>query len=225
MLRFLLPITCYLLLIDSSHALTDSWGVDVNQHTAVQRTYKQGETWELRVALRDGLNPLNLTGATARFFWYTNATDNVWWTNSAAITTPALGLVSVPWTPAMDTGASAYAYWIGIWMSGSTSPLWRVTGTIRLLPSPGFTPNALLPPVRTLDFSAIIITNAQWATAADLNSASNALASRCKAPSLRSPPRRTWRRPWRASTFRRQTASPRRTARGGPTRRKACGAS
>lgn len=89
--------------------LPDSWSVDINQHTAVQRTYKQGETWSMQITLRNGLKPLDLTGATARFCWYSNATDNVWWTNTAAaVSAPALGLVTVPWTPAMDVGAPAY---------------------------------------------------------------------------------------------------------------------
>lgn len=172
----ILPTISYSLLAITS-CFADSWSVNVNDHAAVQRTYKQGESHELRIILRDGLKPLDLTGATARFYWFTNAVQNVWWTNSAAIPTPKAGLVQTTWTPAMDIGVASYAYWVGIWPAGSTSPLWRVTGTIRLLPSPGFTPNALVPPVRTLDFASIAITNAPWVTASDWSSGSNALAS------------------------------------------------
>lgn len=158
------------LLVPFCNALPDPWSVNVNEHTAVQRTYKRGESIDMRITLRDGLKPLDLTGASARWYWYTNAVDNLWWTNSAEILTPKAGLVSAQWTPAMDTGASIYAYWVGLWMPGSTSPLWRVTGSIRLLPSPGFTPNALPLPVRTLDFAAIAITNAPWVISADFES-------------------------------------------------------
>lgn len=164
---------------ETASALTDAWTVDVRQHGAVQRTYKQGETHDLTVTLRDGLKPLDLTGATAHFYWYTNATDNLWWTNAAAVS-PS-GLVTASWTPAMDTGAASYNWWIGIWQAGATSPLWRVTGTIRMLPSPGFEPNALLPPVRTLDFASITLTNAPWVTAADWQSGSNSLAAAVQA--------------------------------------------
>lgn len=175
-MRIALITSCFLL-VASAQALTDTWGVDVQQHTAVQRTYKQGETWSMQITLRDGLKSLDLTGATAKWYWYTNTTANIWWTNSAAITLPKSGIVTAQWTPAMDVGASSYAYWVGIWMPGATSPLWRVTGNIRMLPSPGFTPNALPMPIRTLDFAAITITNAPWVTAADWASGSNALAS------------------------------------------------
>lgn len=179
-MRIALLTSCFLL-VASAQALTDTWGVDVQQHTAVQRTYKQGETWSIQITLRDGLKSLDLTGATAKWYWYTNTTANIWWTNSAAIPAPKSGIVTAQWTPAMDVGASSYAYWVGIWMPGATSPLWRVTGNIRMLPSPGFTPNALPMPIRTLDFAAIALTNAPWVTSADWSLGSNALASALQA--------------------------------------------
>ncbi len=157
--------------------LTDAWSLNINDHTSVQRTYKQGESIDMRIILRNGLAPLDLTGATARFYWFTNTTANVWWTNSVTISAPKAGLVQSTWTPAMDTGAAMYYYWIGVWQSGSTSPLWRVTGNIRMLPSPGFTPNALPMPVRTLDFAGLSVTNAPWVTSDDWASGSNALSS------------------------------------------------
>jgi hypothetical protein len=160
-----------------SLALTDAWSLNINDHTSVQRTYKQGESIDMRIILRNGLAPLDLTGATARFYWFTNTTANVWWTNSVTISAPKAGLVESTWTPAMDTGAPMYYYWIGVWQVGATSPLWRVTGNIRMLPSPGFTPNALPMPVRTLDLSGLTVVNAPWVTAADWASGSNALAS------------------------------------------------
>ncbi len=160
-----------------SHALTDAWSVDVTQHTSVQRTYKQGESVSMQIFLRNGLAPLDLTGAEARWYWYTNATANVWWTNSVTISAPKAGLMQSTWTPSMDTGAPMYYYWIGVWQAGSTSPLWRVTGNIRMLASPGFTPNALPMPVRTLDFAGITVSGAPWVSAADWASGSNALAS------------------------------------------------
>ena len=152
-------------ILPTARALTDAWPVDVAQNTAVQRTYKQGESWDIRIDVRDGLRPLDLTGATARFFWHTNTAANVWWTNSAAVTG---SIIKAAWTPEMDVGAASYPYWIGIWPQGSESPLWRVGGTIRLLPSPGFRPNQIRPPVQAIDFAAITVTNAPWLTAADL---------------------------------------------------------
>lgn len=169
---YVLSVLC----VQFCNAMTDAWSVNVNDHTAVQRTYKQGESIDMRIILRSGLAPLDLTGATARFYWFTNATQNVWWTNSVTISAPKAGLVESTWTPAMDTGAPMYYYWIGVWQAGATSPLWRVTGNIRMLTSPGFTPNALPMPVRTLDFAAITVTNAPWLLASDLQAYSTLAA-------------------------------------------------
>jgi hypothetical protein len=155
----------FALIASAARALTDSWSVDVAQNTAVQRTYKQGETWDIQIEMRDGLRPLDMTGATARFFWYTNSADNVWWTNSAIVTG---SLIKAAWTPAMDVGASMYPYWIGVWPPGSDTPLWRANGTIRVLPSPGFAPNHIMPPVQYIDFAKVAYTNAPWLTPADL---------------------------------------------------------
>jgi len=152
----------------TAHALTDDWNVDVNKHSAVQRTYKHGESITATVTLRDGYAPLDLTGATAQFLWYTNSTDNLWWTNSATITSPSTGEVSFDWKPSMDTGAPINYYWLGIWPAGSTSPVWRVNGTIRLLDSPGFKPNTMAPPIQYIDFNLITITNQPWATTYDI---------------------------------------------------------
>lgn len=174
MIRHLLAISLSAFSLTAS-ALTDAWTVDVTQHTAVQRTYKQGESVAFSITLKDGLKSLVTTNASAVFYWYTNATANLWWTNAASVTSS--GVVSSTWTPAMDTGAATYPYWVGLWTAGATTPVWRVSGTIRLLTSPGVTPNSLPLPVRTLDFAGITVTNAPWLSIADFIAASNALAS------------------------------------------------
>jgi hypothetical protein len=170
----LLLVTCYLLPLTYAYALTDAWDVNVRENMAVQRTYKQGEAWDIAVNLRDGLKPLDTSNATALFLWYTNASGNVWWTNAAAV---SASTVSFRWTPAMDCGAAVYPWWCGLWLPGSTSPLWRVSGTFRILPSPGFAPNTIQPPVQSIDFARIAVTNAPWLDAADAASLSNALAA------------------------------------------------
>lgn len=162
LLRYI-PLTSLCILLAAAlqaPAITDAWSVDVRGHAAVQRTYKRGETVSLHISLRDGLAPLDLEGATAVFYWYTNAVQNLWWTNAVAI---AESTLSLEWTPAMDVGAESYPYWIGIWPAGATTPLWRVNGTVRLLGSPGVHPNALELPVRVLDFATVAVTNAPWA--------------------------------------------------------------
>jgi hypothetical protein len=160
----------------TAFSLTDPWSVDIRQHAAVDRTYSRGETVEMRVTFRAGFTPLNLTGATAQFLWYTNTADNVWWSNTAAVYNASSGIVSAAWDPTMDVGATNYPYWIGLWMPGVTTPVWRANGTVRLTGSPGSVVNRRDRPVLWFDWSAISSTNAPWLTAADWQSGSNALA-------------------------------------------------
>ena len=178
-IRHSLLATLYSLfaILPTAHALTDAWSVDVRQNAAVQRTYKQGESWDMAVTLRDGLKPLDLTGATASFFWHTNASSEVWWTAPASVEGAS---VRASWTPAMDVGATVYPWWIGVWAAGSSAPLWRVTGTIRLLPTPGYQPGGIPPspgPGQVWDFATITYTNAPWLTLAEATALSNAFAT------------------------------------------------
>ncbi len=101
-MRHLLHLTCFLLLASASCALTDSWDVDVRKHGAVERVYKQGESIDALVTLRSGFAPLDLTGARAVFYWYTNTVQNIWWTNSASVVS---NLTALPW--AMPSGPLA----------------------------------------------------------------------------------------------------------------------
>jgi len=180
MIRRLITAAAVLGCTSAAIALTDSWSVNVRTPAAVQRTVMRGESWDFTARLFDGLAPLSLTNATATFYWYTNAVQNVWWTNAASVAASGSS-VSFSWTPAMDVGASAYPFWVGVWASGATSPLWRVSGTIRVLGSPGLVPNSLPLPRQSIDFASITVTNAPWAAPADLLSLSNALASAVQA--------------------------------------------
>jgi hypothetical protein len=161
----------------SALALTDSWTVDLQQNTAVQRTYKRGESWDMTITLREGREPCTVftNGSAAVFYWYSNSTDNAWWTNSAAVS--ASGVVTAAWTPAMDSGAAVHPYWVGLWTPGATTPVWRVNGTIRLLGSPGANPPALPMPAQVLDFSRIAVTNAPYLSLTAWQAGSNALAN------------------------------------------------
>ncbi|MDA3925195.1 MAG: hypothetical protein PF904_10915 [Kiritimatiellae bacterium] len=155
--------------------LSEDWSANIKIHGHYSWTWSQGESIDMNIAVKNGFKPLDLTGATVKFYWYTNSTDDVWWEQPVTITDRTAGKITRTWTPSMDVGADQYAYWFGIWPAGSTSPVWRIAGSINLLESPGFEPNYLDPPIAVLDFAAITVTNQPWATPAQILAASNNL--------------------------------------------------
>lgn len=63
-------------------------------------------------------------------------------------------------TPTNDVGAASYRFFIQA--AGEGGKNYRANGTLRMLPSPGFVPNALPLPIHTLDFSQVEVKNAPW---------------------------------------------------------------
>lgn len=144
--------------------LSENWTANIKVSGHYSWTWKQGESIDLNVDVKNGFKSLNLTGATVKFMWHTNAADNIWWEKPVNISNGSAGRITVTWLPSMDVGASQYAYWFGIWPAGCATPVWRIAGKINLDPSPGFIPNTLPQPIYYLDFNALAYTNAPWAT-------------------------------------------------------------
>lgn len=107
-------------------------------------------------------------GASAVFCYQTNGMGSAWWT--APATARSDGLLRAVWTPQMDAGASEYNFFFRVESSEGLD--YSAYGGLRVLPSPGRTPNTIEFPVQTLDFSAIDYANAPWATAAEALQAS-----------------------------------------------------
>ncbi len=63
--------------------------------------------------------------------------------------------------PTNDVGAASYRFFIQA-ADGGAGKNYRANGTLRMLPSPGFVPNALPLPIHTLDFSQVEVKNAPW---------------------------------------------------------------
>jgi len=118
----------------------------------------QGETATFEPTFR--VNGRTVTNATIEAVWYqTNGMDQAWWK-----------LDGNTFAPSNDVGAASYRFFVEASILQSNNPnnsnnqtiSYRANGTLRMLPSPGFTPNAIEPPVRTLDFAAIEVANAPW---------------------------------------------------------------
>lgn len=108
----------------------------------------QGETATFEPTFR--VNGRTVTNATIEAVWYqTNGMGNAWWKLDGAT-----------FAPSNDVGAAAYRFFVEA--KTSDDILYRANGALRMLPSPGFTPNAIEPPIVALDFSTIEVANAPY---------------------------------------------------------------
>ncbi len=142
------------------------WTCDWPEAKSQTFSLYQGETATFEPTFR--VNGRTVTNATIEAVWYqTNGMGNAWWKLDGAT-----------FAPSNDVGAAAYRFFVearvqesGVSSQESALPpdpsaltliLYRANGALRMLPSPGFTPNAIEPPIVSLDFSTIEVANAPY---------------------------------------------------------------
>ena len=130
------------------------WTCDWPEAKSQTFSLYQGETATFEPTFR--VNGRTVTNATIEAVWYqTNGMGNAWWKLDGAT-----------FAPSNDVGAAAYRFFVEASVPGSPFPvpqtIYRANGALRMLPSPGFTPNAIEPPIVSLDFSTIEVANAPW---------------------------------------------------------------
>lgn len=136
------------------------WTAETSDPKPFRADIWRGETVELRAQLRQyGVDVALPDTATASLYYQTNGMGSAWWQGAATATTN--GLLSATWSPARDAGAGSYVFFIGA-ADAASNVIYRAHGQIRMLGSPGATPNALEPPVQTIDFGTTATTNAPW---------------------------------------------------------------
>jgi len=158
----------------ASFATPLKWTCDWPEARAQAFSLYQGETATFEPTFR--VNGELVTNATIEAVWYqTNGMANAWWKLDGAT-----------FAPSNDCGAAAYRFFVEARIPEPfnlstfqpfNSKLYRANGTMRMLPSPGFSPNALPLPVETLDFAAVEVANAPWP--GEIVAATNALAEAC----------------------------------------------
>ena len=126
------------------------WVCEWPKSKAQQFELYQGEIATFEPTFRiNGGAPTNLPVVTV---WYqTNGMDRAWWHTDGAV-----------FHPTNDVGAASYRFFVDA--AGDGGKLYRANGTLRMLPSPGFTPNTIAPPVAALDFDSIDVSNAPYYT-------------------------------------------------------------
>lgn len=159
-----LAITLQISCATAAPALVRAWDIDTTgQPAPAQFSAYHGESVEF-VARLLGANrrPVALDeGWTASLMVSTNGAD-YWGWNGASVSTG--GVLRATWEPRMDCGADTYRCFIRAADPSDSNLIYRANFTLRLLASPGFRPAELEPPVRTLDFATVEVSNAPWLT-------------------------------------------------------------
>lgn len=141
--RVLAAISCLLTASASlGEALSFRWRTEVSSAAPYEAQAMQGESFTLEATLVQYGAPL--TGeATATFYYQTKLMASTEWFSAPAAWDEATATASVTWSPALDVGQSAYRWFFGI--DTAQGHNYRAYGTLRLKPSPGFSPSILQP--------------------------------------------------------------------------------
>ena len=124
------------------------WTCDWPEAKSQTFSLYQGETATFEPTFR--VNGHTVTNATIEAVWYqTNGMGNAWWKLDGAT-----------FAPSNDVGAASYRFFVEA--KTSDDILYRANGALRMLPSPGFTPNTIELPVARLDFAAVDVLNPPW---------------------------------------------------------------
>ena len=130
----------------SGFAKTFDVDISTGRPAASNEAYYHGETIEFR-AVRGRSVVTNVEYSCV--YYQTNGMDSVWWHTD--------GLV---FHPTNDVGAASYRFFLE--GRDDLGRDWHANGLLRLLPSPGFTPNTIELPVARLDFAAVDVLNPPW---------------------------------------------------------------
>ncbi|MBQ6341186.1 MAG: hypothetical protein IJI36_18775 [Kiritimatiellae bacterium] len=135
----------------SGVAKTFDVDISTGRPAASNEAYYHGETIEFR-AVRGRSVVTNVEYSCV--YYQTNGMNQAWWKTD--------GLV---FHPTNDVGAASYRFFLE--GRDDLGRDWHANGLLRLLPSPGFTPNTIELPVATLDFAAVEVANAPYYTKAE----------------------------------------------------------
>lgn len=118
------------------------WTVETSRAQVAQFEAYRGETLDLEATMQSYGSPL-ATPVQPSLYWQTNGMGAAWWTAPA---TASGNVLRATWSPTNDCGGTVYNCFIG-----GPDATYRAAFRLRMLPSPGFTPNHLKLPTVTYD--------------------------------------------------------------------------
>lgn len=167
-MKHTLPILALFILHSSLFTLPAAvplrWTVETSRAQVAQFEAYRGETLDLEATMKSYGSPL-ATPVQPSLYWQTNGMGAAWWTAPA---TASGNVLRATWSPTNDCGGAVYNCFIG--GPGAT---YRAAFRLRMLPSPGYTPNHIpLPTVKAESdpvFSAWLATNELFSAGVDTN--------------------------------------------------------
>lgn len=148
------------------------WTVETSRAQVAQFEAYRGETLDLEATMKSYGSPL-ATPAQPSLYWQTNGMGAAWWTTPA---TASGNVLRATWSPTNDCGGTVYNCFIG-----GPDATYRAAFRLRMLPSPGFTPNHIpLPTVKAESdpfFSAWLATNEFSSAGVDTNAVNDLITS------------------------------------------------
>lgn len=152
-MKALTVIVCCYVAIASHAQVLCKWNADSSSAVAAEFQCYRGETLQFQPTLKQYGSVIS--NASYTLYYQTNGMGTAYWSTNI-----------LKFTPSMDVGASAYTVFIRAETTNGIS--YRANAKIKMLGSPGATPNVLPLPAQTIDFSAISYSNAPWLLSADL---------------------------------------------------------
>ena len=125
-----------------SAAVPLAWTVETSRAQVAQFEAYRGETLDLEATMQSYGSPL-ATPVQPSLYWQTNGMGSAWWTAPA---TASGNVLRATWSPTNDCGGTVYNCFIG-----GPYASYRAAFRLRMLPSPGYTPNHLKLPTVTYD--------------------------------------------------------------------------
>lgn len=125
-----------------SAAVPLAWTVETSRAQVAQFEAYRGETLDFEATMKSYGSPL-ATPAQPSLYWQTNGMGAAWWTAPA---TASGNVLRATWSPTNDCGGTVYNCFIG-----GPDATYRAAFRLRMLPSPGYTPNHLKLPTVTYD--------------------------------------------------------------------------
>lgn len=169
-ISFLLALVAFLGLQIASPAApiaTLRWEVAPGAPRPASFRLAHGASALLEAHFLDNRSPIALPeGCAASLHFRTNGMSG-WWPAPHGVTGAQVetnGIVRARWAAALDSGADEYQLFLRVSTPDGGDVDYSAFAALTMLESPGFVPNALPLPVQNIDFAAIKVTNAPWAT-------------------------------------------------------------
>ena len=139
------------------------WTADIARVTPMQFDAMHGDALAFNVDFNASGKPVDLTGLDATLYWQTNGMESAWWSATGTVSnSTARALFPTP----ADPGSKTLNFFLGL--TDGSNVVYGAAARVTFRNSPGATPNTIAPPVVTLDFAAIEVLHAPWATPDDV---------------------------------------------------------